>query len=740
MAITTDKLLVDVQVRGARDITALKDNIDNLGNKLTTLSGIIAGIGFGSLIKGAMDAADAIVDLSDATGIAIGNLVQFEKAFELAGGRAGQAGKAVTTFYQQIEAAADGSLKVRDAFAKVNVSLDDLRTLSEGDLLRKTIQGLSEMAAGSDRSATAALLLSKAFRTVDPKKLQEVIDQGGDFSQLEESYLATADAIEAMEKAMSTLKIAALQTFSPIAKAVADMKISAEDGKLALQILGGILAATFAVKTVQGVIAVVEAMRKLNTVMKTQVALQAAATALQGPSGLVKLGAAAVAAGASIYGLNQLLEDNAEAQEDAAQASIAPQPQPSSPANRTMAEDPRQRAFAESQARIDAARAEIDRINALRQAQGSELGKIEVESQTAIAKARADIFSKQYLSEEQKAREFSAKVGEINAKRAADEARVQNDLYLKRFQSEQEFRDEVLNGINAQQDAFARALLSANRQTLAYEQSVDVLAQRLQLENQSINLSTIDADLQRKIFDTEQDRLSRIREINQQVEDGTLEYDKSLQIIDRINAANSRTVEILKQQAEIQRQRQQDPIAGIQESLRRFAEEDTPFKMAQRQVESVFSSMENAIDNFVETGKFKFGDFARSIIQDLIKIELKAQATSILRGIIGRAIGGGFGTGSGFGNMDFGGFFANGGTLSPGKVGIVGERGPELISGPATITPMDKLAAPVEQTSVTYNINAVDATSFRSMIARDPEFLYAVTEQGRRSQPSRRRI
>lgn len=40
--------------------------------------------------------------------------------------------------------------------------------------------------------------------------------------------------------------------------------------------------------------------------------------------------------------------------------------------------------------------------------------------------------------------------------------------------------------------------------------------------------------------------------------------------------------------------------------------------------------------------------------------------------------GGGFGTGNAFGNLDLGGFFANGGDPPVGKVSIVGERGPEL--------------------------------------------------------------
>jgi hypothetical protein len=36
----------------------------------------------------------------------------------------------------------------------------------------------------------------------------------------------------------------------------------------------------------------------------------------------------------------------------------------------------------------------------------------------------------------------------------------------------------------------------------------------------------------------------------------------------------------------------------------------------------------------------------------------------------------------------FGGFYAEGGTLGAGKWGIAGENGPEIIKGPASISPM----------------------------------------------------
>ena len=103
-----------------------------------------------------------------------------------------------------------------------------------------------------------------------------------------------------------------------------------------------------------------------------------------------------------------------------------------------------------------------------------------------------------------------------------------------------------------------------------------------------------------------------------------------------------------------------------------------------------------------------------------------------ITGTIGNIFGGGSSSGSsgggflntvkkGIGSL-FGGFFANGGFLPAGKIGIVGERGPEMISGPANITPMGG--------AVTYNISAVDAQSFQNLVAQDPGFIHAVATRG----------
>ena len=141
--------------------------------------------------------------------------------------------------------------------------------------------------------------------------------------------------------------------------------------------------------------------------------------------------------------------------------------------------------------------------------------------------------------------------------------------------------------------------------------------------------------------------------------------------------------------------------------------------------ENFTSGLEDAFVKFVQTGKLSFKDLANSIIADLAKIAVK-------KAIVGMA--------SLFG-------FAAGGQVMADTPIVVGERGPEMFvpRSAGTIVPNNALGGMASgsnqpaQTMVSYTIQAVDAASFRSLVARDPSFIYAVTEQGRRSQPTRSR-
>jgi hypothetical protein len=172
--------------------------------------------------------------------------------------------------------------------------------------------------------------------------------------------------------------------------------------------------------------------------------------------------------------------------------------------------------------------------------------------------------------------------------------------------------------------------------------------------------------------------------------------------------------------------------SGLAETFAAYAESaNNAASQAKTYFETFTGGMEDALVKFVQTGKLSFKDLANSLIADLIRI----QTRKIITGLFGGGGGGGI----------LGGLFgmsAGGPTdLSPM---IVGERGPELfVPGSAgRIVPNNALGGTTMQTltTVNYNIQAVDASSFRTLLAKDPQFIYAVTEKGRRSQPQRSRV
>jgi lambda family phage tail tape measure protein len=151
---------------------------------------------------------------------------------------------------------------------------------------------------------------------------------------------------------------------------------------------------------------------------------------------------------------------------------------------------------------------------------------------------------------------------------------------------------------------------------------------------------------------------------------------------------------------------------------------------------SITSNMSSAIDKFVETGKFSFGDFARSIIQDLIKIELKAQATKLLG-----AIGGGGGIFGAIGSI-FG--FANGGNPPINKPSIVGEKGPELFipKTAGTIVPNGGFgggggssAPATNNVTNNYNISAIDSKSVAQFFAENRKTMLGTMQLAQKELP-----
>jgi hypothetical protein len=188
---------------------------------------------------------------------------------------------------------------------------------------------------------------------------------------------------------------------------------------------------------------------------------------------------------------------------------------------------------------------------------------------------------------------------------------------------------------------------------------------------------------------------------------------------------------------------------GWNKAFASYAENATNYaRLGEQAFVSVTNNLESALDRFVETGKISFGSLAKSIIADLIKIQLKAQATSIFSSLgIGDFFSGIFGGGS---KTAFSGGIKLPGLAEGGPISgpsIVGERGPELFipNTAGTIIPNNQLnAMGGNGPQVVYNgpyianMNAIDTQSGLQFLAKNKQAVWSANQSAQRSLPQSR--
>jgi len=170
---------------------------------------------------------------------------------------------------------------------------------------------------------------------------------------------------------------------------------------------------------------------------------------------------------------------------------------------------------------------------------------------------------------------------------------------------------------------------------------------------------------------------------------------------------------------------------------------------------AVFNNMTSAIENFVRTGKFQFANFTRSILQDIISIQLRAQATKLLSqggGLLSSYFGGRTsdspfapnptGAPLDIGNVSI---YGDGGEPPVGVPAIVGDRGPELFipRTAGTIIPNHALGA-MGGTTINYNgtyvasMSAIDTQSATQFLVQNKQTIWAANQSASRSMPTSR--
>jgi lambda family phage tail tape measure protein len=325
-------------------------------------------------------------------------------------------------------------------------------------------------------------------------------------------------------------------------------------------------------------------------------------------------------------------------------------------------------------------------------ATANEVEKIELEAAKQVAEKRAEFSAKSEVEKRAMggllAKQLAAEELDIEVKKNEKirQIRQKEKIDTAKAQIEEQQKLEDMNNAYAQMQATAR--FDAIEKT----RNLELDKEDLQLKNQMIYASEKELKLAEVAL-----RYQRLRE------------------------AGGANIEQLQKQEELDKFNVQ-----LQDTMKKTSEV----------FDSVWSNMGSAIDNFVKTGKLSMKDFARSVIQDLIAIQMKAQAVAILRMMfgLGSAYGSVLGSSVPF-SMPVG-EFASGGEPPVGMPSLIGEKGPELFipHTAGTIIPNNQLGSMGSTTNVTNNyINAIDTKSFEDRLLGSSNAIWAANQYAGKS-------
>jgi lambda family phage tail tape measure protein len=309
---------------------------------------------------------------------------------------------------------------------------------------------------------------------------------------------------------------------------------------------------------------------------------------------------------------------------------------------------------------------------------------------------------------------------------AAEKARLRA---LEKYFHELQRLDKILLDVAGKENS---AFTDAIKRIEKDEQALKIKNGILDIDKNTKNLRSEDIQLIKDLYLSEQKRLENIKEIEH---NNNLSIEAKEYLVAQENAlANASERYLRAQNQAVNAQREGSFGEGfMKEGSRFFRDMPTDLENGAKAFSSVMGNMESALDNFVRTGKLSFKSLARSIIQDLIAIQLKASASSIFKTLLG-----GFGFMNDKGGMEVSGSlgFADGGNPPVGKASIVGERGPELFvpRTAGTIIPNHALGGMGGTTMVTNNyINAIDTKSFEERLYGSSNAIWAANQYANKS-------
>lgn len=134
-------------------------SLDSIAKTAFSLGGVISAAGLVAYTKAIIDAADALDQMSERTGVSVEDLGRLQYAAKLSGVESEQLGKSLQALSGEIVAAAGGSESAIAKFKRLGVSVQDTTTKQirpANEVLLDLADAFSNLPEGAERSARAA--------------------------------------------------------------------------------------------------------------------------------------------------------------------------------------------------------------------------------------------------------------------------------------------------------------------------------------------------------------------------------------------------------------------------------------------------------------------------------------------------------------------------------------------------------------------------------------------------------
>lgn len=220
-------------------------------------------------------------------------------------------------------------------------------------------------------------------------------------------------------------------------------------------------------------------------------------------------------------------------------------------------------------------------------------------------------------TQEGEAAELRARALQIEAKGYKGVA-VEAEQYIQVLEAieRQKVKDKAFEAYEKEESnarKVVETLIGGNRQRI----------EGLQLQREMLDLSSTERSVLQNRAELEKSAAAARKEASQ-IQDA----DLRAQTIEAINDALARQLPILESLTRANADYQRSAEFGAKAALRTYIEDATnAAKQAERAVTGAFKSMEDALTQFVMTGKLDFNSLANSIISDLIRIQIQRAIT-----------------------------------------------------------------------------------------------------------------